>query len=146
MRLATRPIESDAAISLTEKQGSEARSTPWSMLLVVFMRLLAMIWMAQGLAQWATVLVPSAPAFDHESWIFGAGVIFFAVFDLMAAVGLWLATPWGGVLWLLAALAQICMALLVRPFFSLLWVGANLFLICLYFILTWFAGQAESAD
>ena len=39
-----------------------------------------------------------------------SAVIFFGVLDLVAAVGLWLATPWGGVLWLLAAVSQIFVA------------------------------------
>ena len=32
-----------------------------------------------------------------------ATIVFFAAVDLLAAVGLWLAAPWGGVLWLLCA-------------------------------------------
>ena len=32
-----------------------------------------------------------------------AATIFFAVIDLVAAVGLWLAAAWGGVVWLTAA-------------------------------------------
>jgi len=138
-----RSFNSEAAISLTERPGAETFAAPWSKILVIFMRLLAMIWMAQGLMQWVTILTPQEPLFNHTDWITGAGIIFFAVFDLVAAVGLWLATPWGGVLWLLAALAQISTALLVRPFFSPLWIVVNGILICLYFALTWFAGQAE---
>ena len=33
-----------------------------------------------------------------------------AVLDLLAAVGMWLAAPWGGVLWLLTAIAQAAVA------------------------------------
>ena len=35
-----------------------------------------------------------------------ATIIYFAVIDLMAAVGLWMASTWGGVLWLLAVMSH----------------------------------------
>jgi uncharacterized membrane protein (DUF2068 family) len=72
-----------------------------------------------------------------------AAVILFAVLDLVAAVGLWLATPWGGVLWLLAASLQIFVAVAMPSFFqdSLLVIGLNVLLILAYFILTWLAGR-----
>ena len=38
--------------------------------------------------------------------------------DLLAAVGMWLATPWGGVLWLLVTLSQIAVAIAVPSFFD----------------------------
>jgi hypothetical protein len=40
----------------------------------------------------------SEPLFDNLPPLRIAAVIYFAVFDLVAAVGLWLATPWGGVI------------------------------------------------
>jgi uncharacterized membrane protein (DUF2068 family) len=33
--------------------------------------------------------------------------VFFAVIDLVAAVGLWLAAPWGAVVWLTAAVSMV---------------------------------------
>ena len=39
-----------------------------------------------------------------------SAVIFFALADLLAAIGLWLATPWGGVLWLVVVAAEGCRA------------------------------------
>lgn len=42
------------------------------------------------------------------------------VLDLVAAAGLWLATPWGGVIWLLGAFTQFFAAFALPGFFSYL--------------------------
>jgi uncharacterized membrane protein (DUF2068 family) len=108
------------------------------------MRLLAAIWIFQGLLQWSNVLLPSKPVFDTLSANSAAAIVFFAIFDLVAAVGLWLATPWGGVLWLFAAFSQVFVALvMVRNLFSFGWVALDLVLIVVYFVLTWQAGQSS---
>ncbi|HUB62990.1 MAG TPA: hypothetical protein VL996_00810 [Methylocella sp.] len=139
------PPDSGAAIRLDEPAhiaGAENRAGLW---LVVFMRLLAGLWVLQGLMQWAAILLPPESLLDTVSAARGAAVVFFAIFDFVAAVGLWLAVPWGGVIWLLGAIAQIVVALTIPGFFSVLWVGANFVLIMIYFVLTWQAGHAASA-
>ena len=50
------------------------------------------------MVQWSAILLPSEPLFDNLPPLRIAAVIYFAVFDLVATVGLWLATPWGGVI------------------------------------------------
>ena len=85
----------------------------------------------------------SDAVFDRQSAGRTAAVIFFAVLDLLAAVGLWLATPWGGVLWLFAALSQIFIAMSITHFFTYAWVAVDCSLILIYFALTWRAGKAS---
>ena len=82
-------------------------------------------------------LLPSEPLLDNLMPLRGAAVIYFAVFDLVAAVGLWLATPWGGVIWLFGTLTQIFVAIALPGFFSMFWTFVNLPLIAIYFVLTW---------
>jgi nicotinamide riboside transporter PnuC len=106
------------------------------------MRVLAGLWVLQGLLQWSTILLPREPLFDNVSALRGAAVIFFATINPVAAVGLWLATPWGGVIWFLAAIAQIFVGLALPGFFSMLWIGADVVLIVIYFGLMWRAGHA----
>ena len=72
-----------------------------------------------------------------------AAVMFFSVIDFLAAVGLWLATPWGGVLWLFAAVAQIFVAISVKRVFAAPWIFSDIVLIVSYFVLTWQAGRGS---
>lgn len=109
--------------------------------LVLFMRLLAALWLVEALTQWGVILVPRDSLFETAPTLQGATVIFRAIFDPVAAVGLWLATPWGGVIWLLSAIVQIFAAIAQPGFLSLLWAAAAAALIAVYFILTWKAGH-----
>lgn len=131
---------SGAAIRLGDA-GAAGEASPWGLALVVFMRLLAVLWVCQGLSQWAAILLPRDPLFDQATEVWGAAVVFFAVLNLVAAVGLWLATPWGGVIWLFCAVAQIFAALIIPGFFAGIWIGVDVALIALYFALTWLAAR-----
>ena len=135
-------FEPEAAIRLGVTP-REANETRWGLILVIFMRFLAGLWIIQGLMQWAVFLVPPDALFDRQSTARTAAVIFFSVLDLLAAVGLWLATPWGGVLWLFAAVAQIMVAIMLAHFFAYAWIGVDGVLVAIYFILTWQAGTAS---
>ena len=132
--------EPDAAIRLGVSP-REATETRWGLVLVVFMRVLACLWIVQGLTQWARFLLPPDAVFDDQTAMRSAAMIFFSVLDLLAAVGLWLATPWGGVLWLFAAVSQIFVAVSSIHFYTYTWVAADSTLILAYFVLTWRAGR-----
>jgi hypothetical protein len=134
--------DSGAAIRLGEPARIAGEANRAGLFLVVFVRLLAGLWVIQGLLQWSAILLPPEPLFDNLSALRGAAVIFFATVNFVAAVGLWLATKWGGVIWLLGAIAQILVALALPGFFSMLWIGADIVLIVIYFVLTWKAGHA----
>ncbi len=135
--------DSGAAIRLGDVGDAGERSA-WGLILVVFMRLLAALWVFQGLSQWAAVLTPREPLFSMTPALWGAAVIFFAILDLLAAVGLWLATPWGGVLWLFSATAQIFVIFVIPAFFAKVWLVVNIALIVVYFLLTWQAGRPDA--
>ena len=139
------PPDSGAAIRLGESSLSAGEEDRAGLVLVVYMRFLAGLWVIQGLLQWAAILLPSQPFLDTVSSMRGGTVIFFAIFDLVAAVGLWLAAPWGGVIWLLGAIAQILVTLGVPGSFSMFWAATNIILIVVYFVLTWRAGHATTA-
>jgi Family of unknown function (DUF6163) len=143
-KTAARP-DSGAAIRPGEPARIAGEANRAGLFLVVFMRMLAGLWVIQGLLQWTAILLPPEPLFDKVNALRGAAVIFFATVNLVAAVGLWLATPWGGVIWLLCAIAQIVVALALPGFFSVLWIGANIVLIVIYFVLMWRAGRLDVA-
>ena len=136
------PYESEAAIRVGAS-AREQNETRWGLILVIFMRLLAALWIIQGLAQWAAFILPADELFDSLSTARTATVMFFSVIDLLAAVGLWLATPWGGVLWLFAAISQVFVAVVSPQLSSGLRAGADVVLIVLYFTLTWQAGKVS---
>jgi hypothetical protein len=137
--------EFGAAIRIGEKAHAEREAMRWGLVLVVFMRLLAGLWTVEGLAQWIYVLTSAQPLFDSVRPAVAAAVIFFGVLDLVAAVGLWLATPWGGVLWLFAAVSQIFVVLALPHFFAAEYVvvASDFILILIYFVLTWKAGHSS---
>ena len=136
------PYGGEAAIrvGLSSREQAESR---WGLVLVVFMRLLAALWIVQGLLQWSAFMLPHDDLFEHLRMTQSAAVMFFAVIDFLAAVGLWLATPWGGVLWLFAAISQIFVAVSVRQVIAPTWIVSDVVLIALYFGLTWQAGRVQ---
>lgn len=120
-------------------------TTQWETALVWFMRLTALAWIAKGLVAWAVIVgaLPDFAPFETERFGRQAAVAYFGIVDLMAAVGLWLASPWGGVIWLLAATSYLVLGVVVPQVVPasvpILAVGAGLIL--LYLVLSWFAAR-----
>jgi fatty acid desaturase len=141
----------DAEIPDDSEEGMDerpaARAVRWNFILVWFMRMLALIWIAKGLGYWAVILgADSAPMpFESRSTGFQATTIYFAIIDLVAAVGLWLTSTWGGVLWLLAVMSH----LILTVFFPRIVTGGpiliGLFLsfIVTYLLISWLAASEE---
>jgi hypothetical protein len=129
--------------------GASATDSPatlrWTLMLVWFMRTMAVVWIAKGLFAWTVVLGVNRHVADllELPVVMQAMVGFFAVADLMAAVGLWLAAPWGGVLWLICAATEIMSATLAAGVSLTGAVGVVLdgALIVVYFALSWLAAN-----
>jgi hypothetical protein len=104
-------LSKDIASDRIEERAAPA-SLRWTMVLTWFMRLVAILWIMKGLSAWATILgvTPGTP-FEGRPTGFQAATIYFAVVDLVAAVGLWMASTWGGVLWLLAVMSHLILAI-----------------------------------
>ncbi len=115
--------------------------------LVFFMRFVAALLIIDGLLEWNSML---ATTIDGRSLIMSLSsaetttTIFFAIIDLIASVGLWLATPWGGVIWLVSAGAQLLVLFLLPGFYSHPWLTGftDLVLVSLYMVLTWHVAAA----
>ena len=120
-------------------------ATRWGMLLVTMMRLVAVLWFLLGLLYWARILAPGAIPLDALPADAGAVIVFFAVAHLAAAVGLWLAAPWGGVLWLLAAISELAASWFMPAYIQggvLVWL-TYLTLIAVYIAFTWLAAREQ---
>ena len=75
-----------------------------------------------------------------------ATIVAFACFDLLAAVGLWLAAPWGGAIWLLCAVVEAASPVL-SPRAAAIGAGGallNIALVVGYFFLSWRARARET--
>ena len=127
----------------------EGTSKPfkWDLALVWFMRLLAIAWMAKGLAYWAMLLgfMPHIAQFEAQNIQSQSAIVYFAVIDLIAAIGLWLTSAWGGVTWLFAAMSYLIVAILMPHTIvsSPLALGALGILVVVYFVLSWHASRIK---
>lgn len=85
---------------------------PWSTLLLWYLRCMALLLIAGGVIHWARIVgfTPWRGAWFWEMPVeWQTATVFFAVLDLVAAIGLWLAVSWGTVMWLFRAFSQIVM-------------------------------------
>jgi len=97
----------------------------WTDYLVLFLRLMAVVSLIKGLYHWIQVCGIGAPpgqGFEAHTVAWQTTTVFFAVLDLVAAVGLWLAAPWGAVLWLASVVSMAA----VEVFFPQVYGGSLL--------------------
>jgi len=115
------------ALDPVHTEESEPQVVHWTAVLVVFLRIMAALSMIKGLYHWSAVCgigVPREAGFDFHTLSWQTATVFFAVFDLVAAVGLWLAAAWGAVVWLTATVSMV----VVQLFFPQIY-GANIWLV-----------------
>jgi hypothetical protein len=98
--------------SLDPVQGSDRQSL-WTDRLVLFLRAMAGLSMLKGLYHWArlTGIGAGDDLFEYHSIAWQAATVFFAVIDLVAAVGLWLAAAWGAVIWLMSVASMLAVVI-----------------------------------
>jgi hypothetical protein len=82
----------------------------WTRRMVLFLRAMAGLSMLKGLYHWSRVCgigVSPSDLFENHVIAWQTATVFFAVIDLVAAVGLWLAAAWGAVVWLAAVASML---------------------------------------
>src|SRR5262245_3665120 len=87
----------------------------WTGRFMLFLRAMAALSLLKGLYHWAMIIgVGHGPfsAFAATTTAGQAPTQDFAVIDLVAAVGLWLAAAWGGVVWLTATISMAAVELM----------------------------------
>ena len=88
---------------------------------MLFLRVMAGVSMLKGLYHWSRVCgigVDASDAFQYHSIAWQAATVFFAVIDLVAAVGLWLAAAWGAVIWLTAIASMLAVEIFFPQVFG----------------------------
>ena len=127
-----------------ERRSAAPKST-WDTVLVWFMRLTALAWLAKSVLSFATILdvVPGHRPFALEPFGRQAALIYFAVIDANAAIGLWLTSAWGGVVWLLAVTSMLTLAVLTPQLLQtpLIVVLVESSIVIFYFVFSWLAAQ-----
>ncbi len=81
--------------------------------------------MLKGLYHWARVCgigLDPDQQFEYQSIAWQTATVFFAVIDLVAAVGLWLAAAWGAVIWLTAVASMLAVELFFPQVFGGGWI------------------------
>jgi hypothetical protein len=145
-RTPARPVDILEPVHL----GKPARRGSWADYLVLFLRIMAIVSLIKGLYHWGQVCGIAAPAdggFEAHTVAWQTATVFFAVIDLVAAVGLWLAAAWGAVVWLTAVVSMA----VVEVFFPQVY-GGSLFvvliettLLAVYLWLAIFAAREQPA-
>jgi fatty acid desaturase len=141
----TDPVITDQGRSLepVHAEESEAHHMRWTDRLALFLRVMALLSLIKGLYHWSIVCgIGDGPdgSFENGAMPWQAATAFFAVIDLVAAVGLWLAAAWGAVVWLTATISMVAVTVLFpQTFGNMLLVPAELMLLGIYL---WLAVQA----
>ncbi|MCB1478449.1 MAG: DUF6163 family protein [Tepidamorphaceae bacterium] len=112
------------------------------------MRLLALIYLYNGLGNWATIIGydSSATAFIDLPVQWQVVTVYFAVLMVIAAVGLWFASGWGVATWLFVAVTEMVMYLGFPDLFGENWnaITFNAACIIAYIAFARWAGSPEN--
>jgi hypothetical protein len=144
----TRDQTRDHAMSVAaiSSERIESDDNVWTRRLVFFLRLMAVASIVKGLYHWAQVtgfIGGEEDAFENQPMAWQAATAYFAVIELVAAVGLWLATPWGAVVWLTTVVSMAVIELMFPGIYggSLVVVGVETAMLAAYLALAWMAAR-----
>ena len=133
------PINSEAAV---------ADEGVWTRRLVLYLRIMAGVAMLKGLYHWGAGdglhnIGDEGDAFLNQPVAWQSATIYFAVIELVAAVGLWLATPWGAVVWLTSIVSMAVIELMFPLIYggNFIVVIFEVLLLAIYLMLAWMAAM-----
>ena len=134
------------SVSAISSDRIEPDENAWTRRLVLFLRIMAFVSIAKGLYHWAQVtgfVGGEEEAFENQSMAWQTATIYFAVIELVAAVGLWLATPWGAVVWLTTVVSMAVIELMFPGIYggSLTVVGLEAAMLAAYLALAWMSAR-----
>jgi len=117
------PIANDDIQNLEPVQelDGEPATGRWTRRLVLFLRVMAGVSIVKGLYHWGRVCgigAGSGDLFEYHSIAWQTATVFFAVIDLVAAVGLWLAAAWGAVIWLMSIASMLAVEIFFPQVFG----------------------------
>ena len=134
------------SVAAISSERHESDDNGWTRRLVLFLRIMAVISVVKGLYHWAEVtgfIGGEDEAFENQSMAWQTATVYFAVIELVAAVGLWLATPWGAVVWLTTVVSMAVIELMFPAIYggSLTIVALEMLMLGAYLALAWMAAR-----
>jgi hypothetical protein len=134
------------SVAAISSQRIESDDSVWTRRLVLFLRVMAVLSVIKGLYHWAQVtgfIGGEEDAFENQPMAWQAATVYFAVIELVAAVGLWLATPWGAVVWLTTVVSMAVIELMFPGIYggSLMVVSVEALMLVAYLALAWMAAR-----
>lgn len=134
------------SVAAISSERIESDENVWTRRLVLFLRIMAVLAILKGLYHWAQVtgfVGSEEEAFENQPTAWQAATVYFAVIELVAAVGLWLATPWGAVVWLTTVVSMAVIQLMFPGIYggSLLVVAGEALMLAAYLALAWMAAR-----
>ncbi len=138
--------DSAMSVAAISSERIETDENVWTRRLVLFLRIMAVLSILKGLYHWAQVtgfVGSEEDAFENQPTAWQAATVYFAVIELVAAVGLWLATPWGAVVWLTTVVSMAVIELMFPGIYggSLLVVAGEALMLAAYLALAWMAAR-----
>ena len=124
----------------------ESDDNVWTRRLVLFLRVMAVISVLKGLYHWAQVtgfVGGEEDAFEFQPLAWQTATVYFAVIELIAAVGMWLATPWGAVVWLTTVVSMAVIEVMFPAIYggSLIIAGLEALMLTAYLALAFMAAR-----
>jgi hypothetical protein len=134
------------SVAAISSERIESDDNAWTRRLVLFLRIMAVLAVAKGLYHWAQVtgfIGGEEEAFENPPMAWQTATVYFAVIELVAAVGLWLATPWGAVVWLTTVVSMAVIELMFPAIYggSLAIVAGEAVMLAAYLALAWMAAR-----
>jgi hypothetical protein len=134
------------SVAAISSERIESDDNVWTRRLVLFLRIMAVVSVIQGLYHWAQVtgfVGSEEDAFENQPMAWQTATVYFAVIELVAAVGLWLATPWGAVVWLTTVVSMAVIELMFPGIYggSLMVVALEALMLGAYLALAWMAAR-----
>ncbi len=120
----SKPVYHEDAHTLepVHEHTGDPREGRWTRRLVFFLRVMAAASMIKGLYHWSRVTgvgVSDIDLFAYQPIAWQVATVFFAVIDLVAAVGLWLAAAWGAVIWLMSIASMLAVEIFFPQVFAI---------------------------
>src|SRR6202163_4719367 len=140
------PRDNAMSVAAMSSERIESDDNAWTRRLVLFLRIMAVVSVVKGLYHWAQVtgfIGGEEEAFENQAMAWQTATVYFAVIELVAAVGLWLATPWGAVVWLTAIVSMAVIELMFPGIYgvSLTVVAGEALMLGAYLALAWMAAR-----